>query len=345
MRRPGRAARAARLRHGAGRRRFSLIAVVFGALVASACAEDALSPPPSASVGDDRAIRSLATELLQASADVPIVCFGEVHGSTADADLRSALLADPRFPARFGRVLFEGASAAHQDLLDQYVLDGEDVDPDDLARVWTDAGRGLQWRLPLYRRLFDELREMNQALEPARRVRLLGGAPPIPWDVLQSPEELAPWIDREAWLHQRLQELLGRERGTLAVYGRHHCERLRFAAHTDLSQAVRSVLSVGPRHDPEVRRRLVVAGTSPAVVGVDEPVRREFVGGIWGEGHWVRGSRFGDVADLVISYGAFENRILVMYEDDLPRRELAELRRRDRWMELASSERLVQSEP
>lgn len=277
--------------------------------------------------------------------EAPIVCLGELHGSTADAALRSALFAHPEFGTRFGQILFEGASAAHQDVLDRFVLEGEDFGPEELAPVWRDAGRGLQWRLPLYRRLFDELRALNRELPRAQRVRLLGGAPPIPWGTLRSPGELAPWVDREAWLHEQMRDSMGRERSTLAVYGRHHCERLRFAADDELRTAVLSVLSVGPAEDADFRQRVGVVGDEATVVSVDELRAERLVRGTWGEGHLYRGSRLGEVADVVISYGDLEHRILVMHEDDLPPDERVELHRRDAWMAAASGGRMEPSDP
>ena len=238
---------------------------------------------------------------------------------------------------RFGQVLFEGASAAHQDVIDRYVFEGGEVEPERLARVWRDAGRGLQWRLPHYRRLFDELRKLNQSLPLGRRVRLLGGAPPIPWNTMRSPAELAPWIDRKGWMHARLRALAGEERSTLAVYGRHHCERLRFDSTQDLGPAVRSALSVGPSEDTEFRRRLGLPDTNPQIVAMGAARGRELVRDTWGEGHLFRGSRFDEIADLVISYGGLDHRVFVVHEEDLPPNELDELRRRDEWMAIALS--------
>ena len=60
------------------------------------------------------------------------------------------------------------------------------------------------------------------------------------------------------------------------------------------------------------------------------------------EGHLYRGSRFDDVADLVVSYGelrrtGLEHRILVVNEEELLPGEQEELRRRDEWISIASS--------
>ena len=246
---------------------------------------------------------------------------------------------------RFGQVLFEGASAVHQDTLDRYVLAGADIDPEELASIWRDAGRGLQWRLPLYRRLLDDLRSLNQELAAAHRVRLIGGAPPIPWSRLRSAEELEPWIDREAWLHGRMRELLEEKRSTLAIYGRHHCERLRFVGEPELDRAVMTVLSVGPDRDVDFRRRVGVAGLDAELVPIDGQLGQRLVRGTWGEGHLYRGSRFGEVADLVVSYGRLDHHVLVMSEDDLAPGDVEELRRRDQWMAAAIAKRSGQAEP
>lgn len=331
------------MNHGA---RYLAALGVASALTLAACDAAPKEPAGALRAGSQRGgFGPLAAQLVAASLEARILCFGERHGSSADADLRSALLGHPEFALHFGQVLFEGASAAHQEVLDRYVLEGEDVAPEELARIWRDAGRGLQWRLPIYRRLFEEVRTLNQRLPAARRVRLLGGAPPIPWDSMRSPEELAPWIDRKDWLHQRMRELLDEPRATLAVYGRHHCERLRFASDAALDEGVLSVLSVGPDEDAEFRRRVDVGGGRAEVVGLDELRRQRLVRDVWGDGHLYRGSRFGEVADLVVSYGDLDHRILWMREEDLPPSELAELHRRDEWMATAFSTHAEAADP
>lgn len=313
------------------------------ALLLASCASP--EAPAADAAGSATGFEGLAASLLAASDGASLLCFGEVHGSTADADLRSALVSHPEFSERFGQVLFEGASAAHQELIDRYVLEGEDVARERLARVWRDAGRGLQWRLPLYERLFDELRALNRGLPADRRVRLLGGTPPIPWDVVQTPDELAPWIDREEWLHQRMRELLGTDRATLGIYGRHHCERLRFHDDAELEIAMISALSVGPSEDAEFRRLMGLETVDAALVAIDELRGQRLVREIWGDGHLYRGSRFGELADAVVSFGELDHRVLVVREQDLPESERVELRRRDRLMAAALSSTPTAAEP
>ena len=61
-------------------------------------------------------------------------CLGEDHGSRNDSDLRIALVEHPDFVRKVRVIMIESASVAHQDVLDRFVLDGEEM-PREKLRV------------------------------------------------------------------------------------------------------------------------------------------------------------------------------------------------------------------
>lgn len=188
-----------------------------------------------------------------------LVCLGEEHGSRAAADLRLALIADPRFAERVDVVLLEAASPLHQDLLDRFVVDGEELDRDALRPIWLDAGLGEFWESPVYEGLLRALQRMNLRLPPGRRLRVIAGAAPVDWSRVTSGAELAPYLDRRDFFARlATAAVLEPGRKGLAVYGAAHCEKSGMGFPGALPAALRR----------RVRSILPLAATPAAAAGI-----------------------------------------------------------------------------
>lgn len=165
-------------------------------------------------------------EILAFWDEADLVCLGEEHGSRADAALRLALVAHPRFAATVDVVLVEFASPLHQELLDRFVVGGEELDRTALRPLWLDAGLGEFWESPVYEELLRAIREVNLGLPPAERVRVVAGAAPVDWSAVDSAEGLVPYLDRQRIFAARATEVvLAPGLQGLAVYGAAHCAR------------------------------------------------------------------------------------------------------------------------
>jgi len=73
------------------------------------------------------------------------VCLGEDHGSKNDSDLRIALVEYPDFTRKVRVIMVESANVAHQDILDRFILEGEEMSREKLRIVWSDANGAEVW--------------------------------------------------------------------------------------------------------------------------------------------------------------------------------------------------------
>ena len=111
--------------------------------------------------------------------------------------------------------------------MDRFV-NGDDVSDAELRQVWrntTQPGQGND--RPITEAFFRAVREVNAALSPERRLRVLLGDPPIDWDAVESREDHQRWNalrdTHPAALIRR--EVIEKERRALVVYGAMHLQR------------------------------------------------------------------------------------------------------------------------
>jgi hypothetical protein len=140
-----------------------------------------------------------------------LVCLGEDHGSKNDSDLRITLIENPDFLRRVKVIMIESANVAHQDTLDRFVLDGEDMSREKLRVVWGDASGHEVWDAPIYEAFIRSVRKINLRVPRNQRVRLLAGDDPTEHN-------------RGRWIREAVaREILDKNLKGLAVYGAGHC--------------------------------------------------------------------------------------------------------------------------
>ncbi|MEV4760144.1 hypothetical protein AB0J86_34290 [Micromonospora sp. NPDC049559] len=168
--------------------------------------------------------RPLADPVLAAFARHRIVAIGEIHGQQAHHDALVALLTDPRLPMVVDDIVVEFGNALHQPLVDRFVA-GSPVEDRDLRTVWRDTTQSpvSTWDAPMYEQFFRTVRAVNWSLPPGRRMRVLLGDPPVDWSRVRTPDDLAPFEDRDGHLVAVLRrEVLDRGRRALVCYGSNH---------------------------------------------------------------------------------------------------------------------------
>ncbi len=107
-----------------------------------------------------------------------VVCLGEDHGSKNDSDLRIALVEDPAFTRKVRVIMIESASVTRQDVLDRFVLEGDEMPRDKLRVVWSEASGAEVWESPIYEAFIRAVQKVNLKLPAEQRVRLLAGDNP-----------------------------------------------------------------------------------------------------------------------------------------------------------------------
>lgn len=101
------------------------------------------------------------------------------HGNEQGHAFRLALIRDRRFAASVNDIVVEFGSARYQDLMDRFV-NGGDVPAQELRRAWQDTTvTTAVWDRPIYEEFFRAVRDVNAALPPGRRLRVLLGDAPI----------------------------------------------------------------------------------------------------------------------------------------------------------------------
>lgn len=87
-------------------------------------------------------------------------------------------------------VIVEFANAAYQDILDKYIF-GEEVKVDELRKIWRESTGciGLFGEATIYFELLQKIRNVNFTLASNKKIRVLGGDPPINWTSIHSLED------------------------------------------------------------------------------------------------------------------------------------------------------------
>ena len=153
------------------------------------------------------------------------IFISSTHGSKKPHDFLLCLLSRPAFQQRVTDVLVEWANPVHQTVIDRYLLKLEQVPEDSLRQAWFDTDRPQLWaRLPQIPEFYASVRAINTHLEPAKRIRVLGGCEPVNWAVVRTPEELAVYPFKNNWAAHVITEhfAVRPEQRLLVVYGDGH---------------------------------------------------------------------------------------------------------------------------
>ena len=190
---------------------------------------------------------------------------GAGHGQPDTLAFFTTLIRDARFPRTVRNIVVEFGNARYQSLIDRYVM-GERVSRDELRPAWEDTTQvsGI-WSVPMYERMFAEVRAVNAGLPPDLRIRVLLGDPPIDWSRVTSPadEDMNDWRDAH-FAHVIERDVMSRRQKALLLIGGAHLGRKVILPNSLIHLLDRrfpkqvwviSVLDLG-RTEPAIRARL-----------------------------------------------------------------------------------------
>ncbi|GJL95286.1 MAG: hypothetical protein DHS20C05_16910 [Hyphococcus sp.] len=152
------------------------------------------------------------------------VAISEAHGASNHVWLRNQLLLRKDLTDHVDIIAVEFANSFHQDLIDRYVIDGEDIDINEIAKIWRDTSQLTVWDSPIYEEFFKLARQGNLNRSPDRRVRILALGAPIDWANIENHEEIKPLLNRGKIMGERVRDhgvAVGR---TLILVGFRHYE-------------------------------------------------------------------------------------------------------------------------
>lgn len=164
-----------------------------------------------------------------------LVTLTDPHGNVQVQAFLLSLIRDPRLSEAVNDIVIEAASARYQDVVDRFVR-GEEVPITALRKAWEDhtVANSLGDNAA---ELIRTVREVNASLPDARKLRVIGGDPPIDWDNVTSPKEHRHWIElRDSYPADLIRrQVLDRGRHALVIYGQGHLQRRQMASNYDMS--------------------------------------------------------------------------------------------------------------
>jgi len=168
------------------------------------------------------------TIILEAFRTHPIVALSEgQHWNEQGHAFRMSLIRDPRLSAVVNDIVVECGDARYQEVIDRFIA-GSDVPYDKLRHVWEDTTiTNTVWDMPIYEEFYRTVREINRALPPNKRFRVLLGDPPIDWTKISGKDEVLKWMNqRNAFAAELVRkEVLAKHRSALLIYGDGHLFR------------------------------------------------------------------------------------------------------------------------
>jgi len=236
--------------------------------------------------------RPIVEGLLSAWKTADVVCLGEGHASRSDADLRLALVSDPRFPSVVDLIVVEFAADSRQGLLDRLVLDGATLSREQLAPVWRDTRQDV-WESPIYEEFLRAVREVNLKLSRAERVRVIAGDSPANRNRGGAIRTIVA------------QQVLDKKQKALAIYGSIHCVHVGMGFPGELADKYpgRFWSAYGFFSEEESRRgrRLFALGERPAYVMIrGTKWQGQSTKGLF---PFLSGLTLGDMLDAIVWYG------------------------------------------
>ena len=288
------------------------------ALLISGCGNEKTDSPKDLA----RSSSPIVTDLLRLWDDADLVCLGEIHGSVQDAELRNALVSDPRLADTVDVIVVEFVNPRHQDLLDRLVLDGEPLEGEPLSReqlrpAWRDAGLGVMWDLEIYESFLRQVAETNVGRSRPERIPVLGAALPVDWSSVEGPEDLVGMTDRVSHFENVLRrEILDPGLKGLAIFGTGHCERRAPSLLSRLvisdQERVRAVLPFEGTKGRAAGRAVFGPSAEPRLIPVrGTPFATEQSGDMFFEGHARAGAQLADLTDAIVDHGEPPDRVLV----------------------------------
>ncbi|HVV65086.1 MAG TPA: hypothetical protein VHC42_06435 [Rhizomicrobium sp.] len=187
------------------------------ALAAMAFAMGAGAGPPR----QPDTIRSIARQFDTHS----IIQLGELHRSLEIHAFIQRLLRDPRFICRADDVVVEFGNSRLQKLADIYASGGALTEAE-IASMYRETAVPLTWNTPVYRAVYDTVRDINRLRLCARPVRLVLADAPLDWSKIRTAKDLEAFADRDTAMADTVErEVFAKHHRAFLITGEFHAEK------------------------------------------------------------------------------------------------------------------------
>jgi hypothetical protein len=154
-----------------------------------------------------------------------IVMIGELHRSLQIHAFLQQMLHDPRFVCRVDDVAVEFGNSRLQPLADTYASGGA-LSETQVASMWRETSVPLVWNTPVYRAVYDTVRDINRAHLCAHPIRVVLADAPLDWSKVKTPKDLEAFADRDTAMADTVErEVLAKHHHALFVTGEFHAEK------------------------------------------------------------------------------------------------------------------------
>jgi len=238
-------------------------------------------------------LQTIVKGILAAWDKADVICLGEDHGSKNDSDLRIALVEHPDFVRKVNVIIVECANVEHQDILDRFALEGEDMPREKLRAVWSDANGAEVWESPIYEAFLRAVRKANLAVPQNQRVRLIGG---------DNPNE----TNRGRFIREAVsREILSKGLRGLAIYGAGHCECRGMGFPGELeSKYPGRIWAAFSFYDVDEGRRVFGLGDEPELIAISATDKAKIPGGkMFFLRRYNDPATLGDIVNAIVYYG------------------------------------------
>lgn len=152
----------------------------------------------------------------------PVLVLGEMHRHAQQHVFLRALLTDRRFVCKIDAVAIEFGNSRLQALADDYTA-GVDIGEANLRSLWRETQIPFAWNAPMYRQLYETVRDVNAQRLCPRPLRLLLTDAPIDWSKVANAQDFAAVPDRDASMAEVIErEVLARGRRAVYIAGGAH---------------------------------------------------------------------------------------------------------------------------
>ena len=157
--------------------------------------------------------------------DHAVVQLGEFHRDLHTHMFIQQLLRDPRFVCRVDDVAVEFGNSRLQKLADVYAAGGTLTEPQ-IASMYRETSVPLTWNAPVYRAVYDTVRDINRTHLCAHPVRLVLADGPLDWSKVKTAKDLEAFADRDTAMADTVErEVLAKHRHAFLITGEFHAEK------------------------------------------------------------------------------------------------------------------------
>ena len=156
-----------------------------------------------------------------------LIMLGELHRWEQLHTFIREMVRDRGFICRADDIVIEFGNARLQKIADDYAF-GRNVSDTQLESIWRETAVPFGWNSPVYRQLLETIREINQKNLCDHKIRILLGDPPLDWSKINSVQDYAAWIDRDASFAEVVErEVLAKHHRAFLLAGQYHVVKRR----------------------------------------------------------------------------------------------------------------------